>query len=285
MIRQVTIIGLGLIGGSIAAALKNSGFCEKLAGYDIHLDNVTQAIQKGFITAGKEDIITAIADAELIIIAVPVGQTAAIFQAIATHATKQTLIMDVGSTKASIVAEAEQLLSPTQFSQYVPTHPIAGSEKSGIAAANPQLFEQRSVIITPHPHTASQAIATVSALWRQLGAKVKIVDAAYHDEVLALTSHLPQLLAYTYMEFLARQQNYPELLDFAGSGLRDFTRIAASQPDIWLDICQQNRSAILSALNDFKHSLQQLTTALQNDDMKILETFFATARQARLKLS
>jgi prephenate dehydrogenase len=195
----------------------------------------------------------------------------------------QSIITDVGSAKASVVADARQHLGQ-HFSHFVPGHPIAGTEKSGVAASFVELFENRRVILTPLPETDSQAATLVMRMWEKTGADVVNMSVAHHDDVLAATSHLPHLLAYSLVDTLADEEDRSEIFGFAAGGFRDFTRIASSDPRMWHDICVANRDAILKVLEHFNHNLAQLANAISRGDSQCIEDIFTRAKTARDKV-
>jgi prephenate dehydrogenase len=276
---QVTIIGLGLIGGSIALALKQNSFAQRIVAYDIDQESLQTASAAQIICAAQ-DSATAIQKADYVIIATPLTAYSTILNAIRPHLQPHTVITDVGSVKADVMRLAQRQLG-TAFSRFVPGHPIAGMEKSGINAANAALFQDKLVILTPAPQTDIQAIELIKQLWKKIGAQVEIMDSLLHDEILATTSHLPQLLAYTYLQTLRAHKDFPELLKYTGTGFKDFTRIAASNPALWADIALNNRAVLLQELGQFRQHLEQLNNALVTENYEALQSFFASAKLAR----
>jgi prephenate dehydrogenase len=210
-----------------------------------------------------------------------VGQTAAIVRAMAPHLEPGTLITDAGSTKSDVVAAFNAALTPAQRAQVVPAHPIAGAEKSGVAAAQPGLFEQRRVVLTPLAETAPQALERVSQAWAACGANVCQLDPLTHDRIFAAVSHLPHLLAFALVDEFASRPEAAQLFQFAGGGFRDFTRIASSHPEMWRDICLANRDALLDELDRYQAELSRLRELLKAADGAGLEAVFARARSAR----
>jgi len=280
MIKTITLIGVGLIGGSVAQALKQKKVCQTLIGYDTSISTLEKAVSLNIIDRAATSIADATAHADLVIIAVPVGAFANVCKALAKHLRPNTIITDVSSCKRSIVVEAKRFLG-THFENFVPGHPIAGSELAGVAASDAALFEQRQVIVTPEPETQPNAIAVVSRLWQQLGANVTQLSAAEHDDILALTSHLPHVLAFAFMENIAKHQDCASILQYSGDGFRDFTRIAAANPTLWADICIANGQSILKELNNFHSALATLQTAIQNQDHQQLTQFIEGANKTR----
>lgn len=279
-ITKLCVIGVGLIGGSLALALKKKGLCAEVVGYGRGLANLQQAVELGVIDRFETDLAAAVADASHIVVSVPLGQMATIFQQLQRHAPANAIITDVGSAKECVVIDARAHLGD-KLAQFVPAHPIAGTEKSGACAAFPTLFENRKVIITPIAENSPAIIAEVSQLWQAAGASVVSMDVVHHDEVLAATSHLPHLLAYSLVDTLASMNERREVFEYAAGGFRDFTRIASSDPQMWHDICLANRDALLKVAQHFDEDLQKLIKALENQDSAEILRVFRRAKQAR----
>jgi prephenate dehydrogenase len=280
VIRQLTIIGLGLIGGSLALALKRAGAVGRVTAYARRQASIDEALSLGVIDAGSTDLAEAVAGAEVVVVATPVGAMEAIFRQLAPHLTADMALTDVGSTKGSVVTAAQRALGqlPTGF---VPGHPIAGTESSGVGAAFAELYQHRRVILTPLEASRSEAVAKVRAMWEACGAEVIEMGVEHHDEVLAATSHLPHMLAYALVDTLARMDESEEIFEFAAGGFRDFTRIASSSPAMWHDICLANREALLAVLRRFADDLAQLTAAIERGDSDYLLQTFTRAKGAR----
>jgi prephenate dehydrogenase len=280
VIRQLTIIGLGLIGGSLALALKRAGAVERVTACARRQETLDEALKLGVIDAGSTDLAEAVSGAEVVVVATPVGAMESIFRQLAPHLTADMLLTDVGSTKGSVVAAARQAFGelPTGF---VPGHPIAGTEDSGVAAAVADLYQHRRIILTPLETSSHEAVARVRAMWEACGAEVIEMGVAHHDEVLAATSHLPHMLAYALVDTLARMGESEEIFEFAAGGFRDFTRIASSSPAMWHDICLANRGALLAVLRRFADDLAQLTQAIEQGDSDYLLQTFTRAKGAR----
>jgi prephenate dehydrogenase len=219
-------------------------------------------------------------DADLVFLAMPVGQTAAVLADIAPHLAADTVVTDAGSTKQDVVAAARGALGAA-FARFVPGHPIAGAEHSGVAAARADLFDGKRTVLTPLPETAPAAAARVRDLWRACGAEVRVMAPEAHDRIFAAVSHLPHLLAYALVHDIATHDAARELFDYAASGFRDFTRIASSHPEMWRDICIANRAALLAELDRYEQVLQQARAMLAAQDAAALERLFDTARTAR----
>ncbi|WP_069470201.1 prephenate dehydrogenase [Candidatus Marithrix sp. Canyon 246] len=278
LVKRLTIIGVGLIGGSIARALKRINACDEIIGCGRNVANLETAIELGVIDKYETQIDRAVANSDLIIVAVPLRSIAGIFKTISKEISPDTIITDVGSAKASVIADAKQYLGQ-HFPQFVPGHPIAGTEKSGVAASFAELFEDHKVILTPVAETNPAAVETVTLMWQKIGATVVKMSVAQHDEILAATSHLPHLLAYSLVNTL--NQMNPEIFEFAAGGFRDFTRIASSDPTMWHDISLSNRDAILKMLGLFRNQLDDLTKAIQQGDSSEIKDIFSRAKIAR----
>ena len=277
----VVIFGVGLIGGSFALALKAAGAAQRIIGLGRNPANLERALALGAIDEASTDTAVA-AEADLVLIATPVGQMGAIMEAIAPHLAAHTVVTDGGSTKQDVVALAYAKLK-RRAAQFVPGHPIAGAEHSGVAAAKADLFRMRKVVLTPLPENSQRSIRRVRAAWRICGARLYQMRPAEHDLVFAAVSHLPHLLSYALVDQVARHPNGKQLFDYAAGGFRDFTRIASSHPEMWRDICVANRKALLAELAGFERELAEVKKFLRTGDAAGLETMFARARNARNK--
>jgi prephenate dehydrogenase len=274
---RLAVIGVGLIGGSFALALKAAKAVEHVVGVGRNSANLELARSRGIIDAVASDTASAARDADLVLVAAPVGQYPRIFSALMNT---KAVITDGGSTKRDVVAAARKALG-AGLSRFVPGHPIAGAEKSGAAAASADLFRGRRVVLTPLKETSAEAASLVEEAWKQCGAKVSRMDPAEHDAVLATVSHLPHLLAFALVHEVARRENSAELFSFAAGGFRDFTRIASSHPEMWRDICIANRDRVLDEVRRFSAKLDQVKALLERPAE--LEKLFAEARDARNK--
>ncbi len=280
LIQRLSIIGVGLIGGSLARALKRVGACGEVVGCGRNTANLQHAVELGVIDRYDTNPASAVKNADMVVVAVPLGTMASMFATIREALFPQAIITDVGSAKATVVADARQHLGE-HLPRFVPGHPIAGTEKSGVAASFAELFENRRVILTPLPETDSQAHAKVTTMWKTTGAEVVDMSVEHHDKVLAATSHLPHVLAYSLVDTLANMETRTEIFRFAAGGFRDFTRIASSDPRMWHDICLANRDAILQVLGEFSTDLAQLAEAIQQGDSQRIENIFTRAKTAR----
>ncbi|MET4694809.1 bifunctional prephenate dehydrogenase/3-phosphoshikimate 1-carboxyvinyltransferase [Endozoicomonas lisbonensis] len=277
---RVLVVGLGLIGGSFAAALKEKGICHEIAGYDRSCDSVDIAFENGLIDSPCYDLPDGVARADVVMLAVPMLAMPAVLQQLVEVPLAGKVVTDVGSCKGSLVESARQLFGEVPAC-LVPGHPIAGSEKSGVTAARPDLFKGHKVILTPLSHTDAHATALIKALWQACGAHVDSMDIGHHDEVLALTSHLPHFLAFSLVDTLAGNRENQEIFRYAAGGFRDFTRIAGSDPTMWHDIALGNRDAVLQALDRFTEGLEGLRNAIINKDSQRMLGIFERASTAR----
>ena len=278
--KKVVIFGVGLIGGSFALALRKANAVGEMVGFGRSETTLQQAMQLGIIDRIGQDAADEAADADLILLATPVGQMAEIMARIAPYLGAHTLITDGGSTKSDVVRAVYAQLG-SKAAQFVPAHPIAGAELSGAAAARADLYVGKKVVLTPLPENTPEAVARVQAAWQACGANIHRLTYAEHDAVFAAVSHLPHLLSFALVHDLAQRDNRDLLLSFAASGFRDFTRIAASSPEMWRDICLANREALLQELQLYIAELTQMSAALAAGDAARLEQTFRTARELR----
>lgn len=280
-IGKLVVIGVGLIGASAALALRAAGGVGRVVGIGRSRSNLDQAMAVGAIDAvGRYDRET-LADADIVLVAVPVAQTGAVLASLAPWIGAATVVTDAGSTKEEVVALGRSRLGDA-FARFVPGHPVAGAERSGAAAADPGLYAGRHVILTPVPETSTDALDRVERMWRSCGAHVTRMAPARHDEVLAAVSHLPHVLAFALVGWLARRPDADEFFDLAGPGFRDVTRIAASSPEMWRDICLANRGALLAALDGYLEEVGALRERIAAGDGDALREAFARASAARL---
>ena len=279
--EKVAFIGLGLIGSSLARVIRAQGLARQIVASTRSQSTLAEALHLGVIDAGFADPIDAVRDADLIVLAMPVQATEAVLRAIAPVLRSDALITDVGSTKGNVVAAAHAVFGAVLPSGFVPAHPIAGAEKSGVAAGHAQLFAHHKVILTPLASTDPIALQRVVQLWQAAQADVLCMSVAEHDEILAQTSHLPHLLAFNLIEQLASNHHNLEIFRYAAGGLRDFTRIAASDPLMWHDIFLANRDAVLSALDAFETQLATLRGLIEQRDSEPLIGMLTRAQAAR----
>jgi prephenate dehydrogenase len=278
--KKLAVFGVGLIGGSFALALKQAGAVGEVVGVGRSQTNLEQALTLGIIDRIAVDVVDAVRDADVVMLAVPVGQMAAIMQLIAPHLAAHTVVTDAGSTKQDVVALMRQYL-PNQLAYCVPAHPIAGAELSGATAARAHLYQDKNLILTALSATTDDALQLVRSLWLLCGAKVSTMQAAEHDAIFATVSHLPHLLAYALVDMIVQRDNADVLFNFAASGFRDFTRIAASSPEMWRDIALSNQVALLVELDAYQAKLHELRDALASNDSEALVGIFSRAQAAR----
>jgi len=278
--NQVCIIGVGLIGGSLARALRQSKSVKTIIGCGRNESKLQRAVELGVIDQYNCDPATAVENADAVVLAVPLGVMPDILQKIASHLSENCLLTDVGSAKASVVSAVKSVFGSLP-KNFVPAHPIAGTEKSGVEASFAELFQHRRVIITPTKSSDNDYIELTRKMWAACGAEVVNMDVEHHDDVLAATSHLPHMLAFSLVDTLARRDDRQEIFDYAAGGFRDFTRIASSDPDMWHDICLANQTALLKSLEQYGDDLKRLTEAVRQSDSGYLKQTFRRAKQAR----
>ena len=280
MIERLAVIGVGLIGGSLARALRAAGAVGEVIGCGRSLDNLQRAVELGVIDCYDQDPGIAVRGADMVFLAVPLGAMRATLEAMRDGLAPGAVITDGGSVKGSVVADARAVFGSVP-PRLVPGHPIAGTERSGVEASFPELYRNRRVILTPLAETDPDALDRVAAMWRACGAEVHQMSVAHHDQVLAATSHLPHLLAFGLVDSLARMDDTDEVFRFAAGGFRDFTRIASSNPVMWRDICMANREALSAMLGRFGVELTDLAGAIRDGDAERLLAIFERAKAAR----
>lgn len=280
ILKKIVIFGVGLIGGSVALALKKAGSTAQIVGVGRSTESLQTALDLGVIDIASNNIAQAVSDADLILIATPVAQTPVILSMIKPHLNANTVITDAGSTKSDVLAYASDALAQ-RAKQFVGGHPIAGAEKSGVTAANGDLFRNKNVILTPTTENSTEVISRVKTLWQLCGANVSDMTATTHDRVFAAVSHLPHLLAFALVDDIASRPNAAQLFSFAASGFRDFTRIAGSHPEMWRDISLANKTALLAELSAYQAELSQLKQLLEAEDGAGLQALFERASTAR----
>lgn len=282
MFKKLCVIGVGLIGGSVAKAARERELCASVVGLGREEDhpNLVAAQSMGVIDAYYFDAETALQDADLVVIATPVGSVESVFASLKKHWSETAVYTDVGSTKGNVAAAAEKVFGhvPRNF---VPGHPIAGAEKSGAGAARSDLFQNKRYILTPLADTDPTAIQQVTRFWEALGSSVSTMDIAHHDSVLAATSHLPHILAYALVDLLGRKDEQVEIFKYAAGGFKDFTRIASSDPAMWRDICIANSAEIAPLLLQLCDELKTVAALMQQGDSRQLQEIFSYAKNAR----
>ena len=280
MINKLCVIGVGLIGGSLARALKAADAVGHVVAVGRDVSHLERAIELGVADSYETSLTQAVVDADVIVIAVPVGSMRSVFAELTGHLKPNAVITDVGSVKATVVRDAQATLGE-DLPRFVPGHPIAGTEKSGVEASFAELYQGQRVILTPLEETRAQATQLVTQMWHTAGAEVQSLSVEHHDEVLAATSHLPHALAFTLVDTLAQMHEHREIFQFAAGGFKDFTRIASSDPQMWHDICLTNREALLDMLHRFGQDMNKLTKAIETQDSEFILKMFQRAKTAR----
>jgi prephenate dehydrogenase len=277
---RLVVIGVGLIGGSVAAALRRAGKVRRVVGVGRGRANIERALELRVIDEASDDIRIAVQGADIVLLAVPVQQNDRVLGKLADALAARTLVTDAGSTKMDYVASVRRLL-PSHLAHAVPAHPIAGAELTGVDAAHAGLFVDKNVVLTPLPENQDQAVDRIESMWKACGARVSRMSPAHHDEVFSAVSHLPHMLAYTLVHMIATRPDAQELFSFAAGGFRDFTRIASSSPEMWRDIASTNREALLADIERYQGQLAHLAELIRNADAGELGRIFETARNAR----
>ena len=282
MFKRICVIGAGLIGGSIAKAARINELVETLVGFGRinDIDNLQLAKDLNVIDAFYNDVEIAVKDADCVIIATPVAATESILRLLKPFWSENTVYFDVGSTKGNVIDAAKTVFGVVP-DNFIPAHPIAGAENSGVGAALVDLFVNKRLIITPLENTNVDALNKIKLFWEKMGAVVSIMEVQQHDSVLAATSHLPHLLAFALVDMLGRRDEQEEIFKYAAGGFRDFTRIASSDPTMWQAICAANKSELLPLLDQFKTELTKIGHLLETDDYTQLFDLFSYANTAR----
>lgn len=281
-INKLVVIGVGLIGGSFALALKKARAVKQVVGVGRSRKNLQVALRRGIIDHAETDVARAVAGADLVLVGAPVGQMAGIFARIAPALAPGAVVTDAGSTKQDVITAARRHLG-SGFPQFVPAHPIAGTENSGAAAAFAELFRDRNLILVPQKETRAAAVRLVRAAWQACGARIVKLEASDHDRIFGAVSHLPHIVAFALVNQLARSPDARRLFGFSGGGLRDTVRIAGSSPEMWRDICMANRAALLPLVDGYIAELESARAALASGDEAALEAMFSTAQRARAR--
>ena len=276
--NKVCIVGVGLIGGSLAKAMIRSKQATHVVGFGRDAQRLQAAQKSGVITGYSTDMKEALDGADMVVIATPVGSFESILKSIRLHVDASTVITDVGSTKASVIKVVESVFGSLP-SNFVPAHPIAGKEKSGFEASDSDLFVGRKVIITPTESSSAKAVEAVKNIWQAAGATVDMMSAASHDELLGMTSHLPHMLAFSIMNYLISQN--PSAGLYAAGGFRDFSRIASGDPIMWRDICLNNKEAIVKHIKGYRDTLDNLIDVIEDENTTAIEALFRDAKSTR----
>jgi prephenate dehydrogenase len=280
MIDKLAIIGVGLIGSSLSLALKQIGAVGEVIGYGRNRDNLVKGVELGVLDRFETSVAAAVRDADVVVVAVPMGAMSAVFSELAGKTRSDAVITDVGSSKGAVVNAARAALGD-DFVRFVPGHPIAGTEKSGVEAGFASLYQGRRVILTPLPETAPDAITRIDAMWRDCGATIEYLGIEHHDKVLAATSHLPHMLAFALVHHLSNLNEHEEIFRYAAGGFRDFTRIASSDPVMWRDVCIANSEALIDLIEQFQDELNRVTLAIREGDAEELLRLFSRAKSER----
>ena len=280
MIKKLVIFGVGLIGGSLALALRQANYCQTIVGCSRNAEHLQTAVDLGVIDSFTTDPQAAVQEADMVLLAVPMGAMRHLLEQIKPALPSNAILTDAGSTKGSVVAEVEQVFGK-DYSRFVPGHPIAGREKSGVEAAIADLYINKRVILTPLAHTDAQAVAKVAMMWKVTGAILEHMPVQLHDQVLAATSHLPHILAFSLVDTLLNLPMREDIFRYAAGGFRDFTRIASSDPVMWRDICLTNKDAILDVIGKLQADLSEFSAMIADQDGEGLHTRMARAKQAR----
>ncbi|HKX44685.1 MAG TPA: prephenate dehydrogenase/arogenate dehydrogenase family protein [Burkholderiaceae bacterium] len=280
MFNQLGLIGCGLMGGSFALACKRAGLVKRVIGYSKSPSTTERAKKLGVIDQVAESALLAVSGSDIVLIAVPVAATESTFKAIRHLVEPGVLFMDVGSTKRDVVDAARRVLKE-RVGSFVPAHPIAGKEAAGIAHADATLYSGRQVILTPLPQTDPDLVQKATDTWAAIGAQVLRMTAENHDAAFGAVSHLPHMLAFAYFNSVARQPAGKDFLSLAGPGFRDFTRIAASDVDVWRDVLLSNREEVLKQASRFRHALDAMELAMKSGNAAALEDMIRSASEAR----
>lgn len=279
-IARLVVVGVGLIGGSVAAALKRSHAVDHVIGVGRGMPNLQHARALGVIDEIAQDLTSAVRGADVVLVAVPVKQTPGVLEQLSQCLDDGVIVTDAGSTKRDFVRMAGEIFGGA-VTRVVPGHPIAGAERTGVSAANAELFVGKRTVLTPLAGTDADAIECVESMWRTCGARVVHMSPEHHDAVFSAVSHLPHVLSYALVEMIASRSNGEELFSFAASGFRDFTRIAGSSPEMWRDICAANGDQLLRDIDAFQQALSLLAGYIRDGKMDQVEAVFAAAAKAR----
>ena len=280
MIRKLCIVGVGLIGGSLARALREAGGCQEIVGSSRDAGHLQRAVDLGVIDRYELNLARAVDGADMVVACVPMGAMEAVFRAISSHLSSDAVLTDAGSSKVSVVKAAKAAFG-TCPPNFVPAHPVAGTENSGVGASFASLYRGRRVIVTPTETSSREATRRVKEMWAATGAELSEMAPEQHDLVLAATSHLPHLLAYNLVDVLGRMEQSQEIFKYAAGGFRDFSRIASSDPTMWHDICIANGPAILEALRSYQADLAAIEKAIENADSEYLYEVFTRSKSLR----
>ncbi len=280
MINRLAIIGVGLIGSSLALALKQAKAVGHVVGCGRNQTNLQKGIDLGVIDSYCDSVAEAVKDADVVVVAVPLGTMQSIFEQMSSVISSDTIVTDVGSTKGSVI-EAARVGLGRCLHQFVPGHPIAGSEKNGVEAGMAELYRNRKVILTPLQENSQSSIDKISDMWQHCGAHIEYLSVIQHDKVLAATSHLPHLLAFSMVTYLSGLNDHDEIFKYAAGGFRDFTRIASSDSVMWRDVCLANGDALIELIDGYKNELDEVAEAIKQKDADKLLQLFGKAKLER----
>jgi len=280
MIDKLAIIGVGLIGSSLSLALKEAGAVRQVIGFGRNQQNLARGVELGVLDDFTESIEACVSDADVIVVAVPLGAMRQVFTELKSVVKEDAIITDVGSAKGSVVTSARDELGSV-FTRFVPGHPIAGTEQSGVEAGFATLYQNRRVIITPVEQTDQDAISVIDEMWRHCGAIIEYLGVEHHDKVLAATSHLPHMLAFALVHYLSNLNDHEEIFRYAAGGFRDFTRIASGDPIMWRDVCLANGDAVVDLIEQYQQELDRVKSAINAGDADELLKLFGRAKSER----
>lgn len=281
MINKLTIFGVGLIGGSLALALRKKAYCKEVVGCSRNADHLQRAVDLKVIDSYTLDPVAAVKRADMILLAVPMRAIQPVLESIVDHLEDDAIVTDAGSAKGSVIKAAKIAFKGQISPNFVAGHPVAGREKSSVEAAIDDLYIDHKVVLTPTEVTSNNAIHRVKEMWETAGAMVEILDVKQHDDVLAATSHLPHILAYSLVNTLSKSEYGDDVFNFAAGGFKSFSRIASSDPVMWRDICLENNDAILSALQQYQTDLSELVKHIEAKDDEALTKVFTHAKETR----
>lgn len=280
---KLAVIGVGLIGGSLAGALKTSGAVGTIVGFGRNPENLTTALDRGFVDSVTTDLAEAVLAADLVLLATPVSTMVELFPQVVAHLKPEAILTDAGSVKGNVVDSARVTLG-SHFAQFVPAHPIAGRERSGAAAADTDLFRNHWVVLTPVAETNPQALELVQQMWECVGAKVRLMDTATHDRILGMTSHLPHAVAYALVAQLGALEGMEDYSSMTAGGFLDITRVASSDPVMWRDIFVHNAEITADLIADHRAVLKRMEELVRRKDADELESWFESAKKLRSEL-
>jgi len=282
---KIAIIGVGLLGGSLAQACRKRGLADKVVGFGRTQTKLEKAQAFQIIDSYETGLEAAVTQADLVVLCPPVGAMTPLVREMVPFLQPGSLVTDVGSVKKPLVGEIQALMPDSVY--FVGSHPIAGGEKSGFEASTPDLFQNEKCIVTPTPKTNPSALVKIRGLWEQVGMQVITMDVEEHDHIFGAVSHLPHVIAYVLMNTIGgiSTKNHDEIASFSGKGLKDTTRIASSDPAMWRDICLSNKKQVLILIDKFQGTLQQVRNLIENEDSQLLEQTFETAKKYRMNLT